>query len=47
MLKEIKKQYKDICFRELNSILLSLEIKGYLHVTNLMKEKRNIELRDN
>jgi hypothetical protein len=36
--------YGEISFRELNSILLKLEINGVLRVSRLMKGKRRVEL---
>jgi hypothetical protein len=44
LLDQVKESYGDISFRELNSILLKLEIKGVLRVSRLMKGKRRVEL---
>jgi Fe2+ or Zn2+ uptake regulation protein len=44
LLDEVKESYGDISFRELNSVLLKLEINGVLRVTRLMKGKRRVEL---
>jgi hypothetical protein len=44
LLEELKESYGELSFRELNQILLKLEITGYVHVTKLMKGKRMVEL---
>ena len=44
LLDQVKESYGDISFRELNSILLKLEINGVLRVSRLMKGKRRVEL---
>jgi Fe2+ or Zn2+ uptake regulation protein len=44
LLKEIKEKYGEISFRELNNILLKLEVLGIIRVSRLMKGKRIIEL---
>jgi hypothetical protein len=44
LLSELKDSYGDLSFRELNKILLKLEITGIVRVTRLMKGKRRIEL---
>ncbi len=44
LLDEVKETYGEISFRELNSILLKLELGGILRVTRLMKGKRRVEL---
>jgi len=44
LLKELKTGKKEISFRELNSILMKLEISGLIRVTRQMKGKRRVEL---
>lgn len=44
LLSELKDSYGDLSFRELNKVLLKLEITGLVRVTRLMKGKRRIEL---
>ncbi len=44
LLKEIKEKYGEISFRELNNILLKLEVLGIIRVSRLTKGKRIIEL---
>ena len=44
LLSELKDSYGDLSFRELNKVLLKLEIAGIVRVTRLMKGKRRIEL---
>lgn len=44
LLDEIKDSYGEVSFRELNSVLLKLELNGVLRVTRLMKGKRRVEL---
>lgn len=44
LLDQVRESYGEISFRELNSILLKLEINGILHVSRLMKGKRRVEL---
>jgi hypothetical protein len=44
LLDEVKENYGEVSFRELNSVLLKLELNGILWVTRLMKGKRRVEL---
>jgi len=44
LLDQVKESYGEISFRELNSVLLKLEINGILRVSRLMKGKRRVEL---
>lgn len=44
LLDEVKDNYGELSFRELNSALLKLELNGVLRVTRLMKGKRRVEL---
>ncbi|MEM2123357.1 MAG: ArsR family transcriptional regulator [Candidatus Bathyarchaeia archaeon] len=44
LLKELKKFYGDLSFRELNDALMRLELRGIIRVSRLTKDKRNIEL---
>ena len=40
----LKKNNKDLSFRLFNKTLMKLEIEGIIHVANLTKNKRHIEL---
>ncbi|MCX6659332.1 MAG: hypothetical protein NTX81_02985 [Candidatus Bathyarchaeota archaeon] len=42
--KELEEYYSEISFRELNTILMKLEINGVLRVSRLLKKKRRVEL---
>ncbi len=44
LLKELKGVIEDFNSRELNDLLLKLEIRGIVRVTRLMKGKRQVEL---
>jgi hypothetical protein len=44
LLKEVEGIYGDMSFRELNELLLKLEVGGILRVSRLMKGKRRVEL---
>ncbi|WP_455364508.1 hypothetical protein [[Eubacterium] cellulosolvens] len=44
LLKEINTSVKDFSFRELNNLLLKLEVRGVVRVSRLMKGKRRVEL---
>lgn len=44
LLREIRNGKEDLSFRELNRILMKLEVNGLVRVTRLMKGKRRIEL---
>ena len=44
LLDQVKESYGEVSFRELNSVLLKLEINGVLRVSRLMKGKRRVEL---
>jgi Fe2+ or Zn2+ uptake regulation protein len=44
LLDQVKESYGEISFRELNNVLLKLEINGVLRVSHLMKGKRRVEL---
>jgi len=44
LLDEVKESYGELSFRELNSVLLKLELSGLVRVTRLMKGKRRVEL---
>ena len=43
LLKEMNETYGDISFRELNEVLMKMEIRGIIRVTKLMKGKRRVE----
>lgn len=42
--KELKDDFGEVSFRELNNGLLKLEVQGVLRVSRLMKGKRQVEL---
>lgn len=42
--KELKSNYGEVSFRELNRGLMKLELAGVLRVSRLMKGKRQVEL---
>ncbi len=44
LLKELKSSFGEVSFRELNTNLMRLEIRGVLRVFRLMKGKRQVEL---
>lgn len=44
LLKELKSNFGEVSFRELNTNLMRLEIGGVLRVFRLMKGKRQVEL---
>ena len=44
LLREIKTGKEDLSFRELNRILLKLEVNGLVRVSRQMKGKRRVEL---
>ena len=44
LLREIKNGKDDLSFRELNGILLKLEVNGLVRVSRQMKGKRRVEL---
>ena len=42
--KELKSNFGEVSFRELNRELMKLELAGVLRVSRLMKGKRQVEL---
>ena len=44
LLKELKGNFGEVSFRELNTNLMRLEMAGVLRVSRLMKGKRQVEL---
>jgi Fe2+ or Zn2+ uptake regulation protein len=42
--KELKESFGDVSFRELNRILMKLELTGVVRVSRLLKKKRRVEL---
>lgn len=44
LLHDIKDDFGEISLRELNHILMKLEISGIIRVSRLMKGKRRVEL---
>jgi len=46
LLRELRNGKEDLSFRELNRILLKLEINGQVRVSRQMKGKRRVEIAD-
>jgi len=44
LLKELKANFGEVSFRELNTSLMKMELGGVIWVTRLMKGKRQVEL---
>jgi hypothetical protein len=44
LMKELKSNFGEVSFRELNTGLMKLEMAGVLWVSRLMKGKRQVEL---
>lgn len=44
LLREIRNGKEDLSFRELNGILMKLEVNGLVRVSRQMKGKRRVEL---
>ncbi len=44
LLREIRNGKEDLSFRELNRILMKLEVSGIVRVSRQMKGKRRVEL---
>ena len=44
LLREIRNGKEDLSFRELNRILLKLEVNGLVRVSRQMKGKRRVEI---
>jgi DNA-binding PadR family transcriptional regulator len=44
LLREIRNGKEDLSFRELNRILMKLEVNGIIRVSRQMKGKRRVEL---
>jgi hypothetical protein len=44
LLKELKANFGEISFREMNTTLMRMELGGLVWVTRLMKGKRQVEL---
>jgi hypothetical protein len=44
LLKELKDDFGEISFREMNSQLMKMELGGVIWVARLMKGKRQVEL---
>jgi len=44
LLKELKANFGELSFREMNSTLMKMELGGIVWVTRLMKGKRQVEL---
>jgi Fe2+ or Zn2+ uptake regulation protein len=44
LLRELKNEKEELSFRELNRILMKLEVNGRVRVSRQMKGKRRVEL---
>jgi Fe2+ or Zn2+ uptake regulation protein len=44
LVSELRESYGDVSFREVNSMLMKLEIQGVVRVSRLLKKKRRVEL---
>lgn len=44
LLKDVEDVYGEMSFRELNGLLMKLEVIGLIRVSRLMKGKRRVEL---
>ena len=44
LLKVMKKKFEDYSYRELNNLLIKLEVMGIIQVSRLMKGKKSVEL---
>jgi len=44
LLREMKNGKEDVSFRELNRILIKLEVNGLIRVSRQMKGKRRVEM---
>ena len=44
LLRELRNGKEDLCFRELNRILMKLEVNGLVRVSRQMKGKRRVEI---
>ena len=44
LLKDVEDVYGEMSFRELNGLLMKLEVTGIIRVSRLMKGKRRVEL---
>jgi Fe2+ or Zn2+ uptake regulation protein len=44
LVSELRESYGDVSFREVNSILMKLEVQGVVRVSRLLKNKRRVEL---
>ena len=44
LLRELKSEKEELSFRELNRILMKLEVNGRVRVSRQMKGKRRVEL---
>ena len=44
LLRELRNEKEDLSFRELNRILLRLEVNGLVRVSRQMKGKRRVEI---
>jgi len=44
LLKELRANFGEISFREMNTTLMKMELGGVVWVTRLMKGKRQVEL---
>ncbi len=44
LLKELKANFGEVSFREMNTILMKMELGGIVWVSRLMRGKRQVEL---
>jgi len=45
LLDLLRQNYEDLSFKELNILLMKLEVEGMISVTSLTKTKRRVELK--
>ena len=41
----LRNTYEDLSFKELNTVLMKLEVEGVISVSTLTKSKRRVELK--
>ena len=45
LLDVLKKSYDDLSYKDINRVLMKLEVEGLIHVSSLTKTKRRVELK--
>jgi hypothetical protein len=45
LLDLLRQNYEDLSFKEMNMLLMKLEVEGMISVTSLTKTKRRVELK--